>query len=322
MLYFDGCPSHEALLPRLRELMEEAAIDAPVSLIHVVSAEGAERTRFLGSPTLRIDGRDVDPSADHRGDYGLKCRLYAHADGVRRAVPDELIRAALRARGGHADRVAATQPPEVAQVLRDAFPAADDAPLALTLLRLLAEGQPVELSSLARAAGRDQDAVHAQVEEWPNVERDDDGAVVGFSGLTLRATDHHFDVGGQALHTWCAWDTLFLPALLGMTANVRSTCPVSGATAELVVTPSAVVKSKPEDVQVSFPTLATTDASHITNSFCCHVRFIVGAEAAASWEADNAGGQTFDLAEAFALGQQAVAPVLSSPRRSEAVGHA
>lgn len=109
VLYFDGCPSHEALLLRLRELMDEAAIDVPIGLIHVASVEGAERTRFLGSPTLRIDGRDVDPTADQRGDYGLKCRLYTHADGLRGAVPDELIRAALRARGGHPDRVTANQ---------------------------------------------------------------------------------------------------------------------------------------------------------------------------------------------------------------------
>jgi len=98
VLYFDGCPSHEALLPRLRALMERAEVDVPVQLTHVRSIEDAERERFLGSPTLRIDGRDVDPSAAQRQDYGLRCRLYATDHGLRGEIPAELIRAALTRR--------------------------------------------------------------------------------------------------------------------------------------------------------------------------------------------------------------------------------
>ena len=98
ILYFDGCPSHEALLPRLRELMEEAGLTVPIELTHVTSVEDAERERFLGSPTLRVDGDDVDPTAGECSDYGLKCRLYKHEDGLRGTVPDELIRSALNGR--------------------------------------------------------------------------------------------------------------------------------------------------------------------------------------------------------------------------------
>lgn len=103
VLYFDGCPSHEALMPRLRTLMAEAGIEDPVELKRVTSLEDAERERFLGSPTLRVDGRDVDPSAEQRSDYGLKCRLYAHADGLRGAIPDDLIRAGLGPRDRDSD---------------------------------------------------------------------------------------------------------------------------------------------------------------------------------------------------------------------------
>jgi hypothetical protein len=95
VLYFDGCPSHEALMPRLRELLDDARVDATVELKHVRSIEEAQSERFLGSPTLRIDGRDVDPGAARREDYGLKCRLYATRHGLRGEVPDELITAAL-----------------------------------------------------------------------------------------------------------------------------------------------------------------------------------------------------------------------------------
>jgi hypothetical protein len=100
VLYFDGCPSHEAVMPRLRMLMAQAGVDAPVALKRVESVEAAARERFLGSPTLRVDGQDVDPTAGERTDFGMKCRLYPSPDGLRGTVPDEFVVAALtRARG-------------------------------------------------------------------------------------------------------------------------------------------------------------------------------------------------------------------------------
>ena len=106
VLYFDGCPSHEALMPRLRELMAEVAVDAPVELRHVESVQAAERERFLGSPTLRVNGQDVDPTAGERTDFGLKCRLYPSPAALRGTIPDEYVVAALcRARDAHNARV-------------------------------------------------------------------------------------------------------------------------------------------------------------------------------------------------------------------------
>jgi hypothetical protein len=102
LLYFDGCPSHEAFLPRLRALMREAGVDAPVKLRRVESVQAAEAERFLGSPTLLIDGADVDPGAAERRDYGLKCRLYPTDDGLRGVPPDAWVRAALSPTGAHA----------------------------------------------------------------------------------------------------------------------------------------------------------------------------------------------------------------------------
>lgn len=98
VLYFDGCPNHEALLPRLRELMTRVGVAAPVELRRIDSFEAARRERFLGSPTVRIDGEDVDTSSCSRTDYGLKCRLYPGPDGLRGVVPDELILAGLMRR--------------------------------------------------------------------------------------------------------------------------------------------------------------------------------------------------------------------------------
>jgi len=95
VLYFEGCPGHTALIASLPELMIQACVDESIRLTAVESVADAHRERFLGSPTLRIDGQDVDPDASRRNDYGLKCRLYRTAAGLRGTVPDELVLAAL-----------------------------------------------------------------------------------------------------------------------------------------------------------------------------------------------------------------------------------
>ncbi len=95
LLYFDGCPSHERLLPRLSELVAGADPDAGVELRRVESIEAAERERFLGSPTVRIDGVDMEPGAPERTDFGLKCRLYRSDEGISGLPPERWIRDAL-----------------------------------------------------------------------------------------------------------------------------------------------------------------------------------------------------------------------------------
>jgi hypothetical protein len=95
LLYFEGCPSHAELLPRLRGLLASEGVEQKVELRRVETSEEAERERFLGSPTVRIDGEDVDPTAEDRCDYGLECRLYRTDEGLVRTPPEAWIRAAL-----------------------------------------------------------------------------------------------------------------------------------------------------------------------------------------------------------------------------------
>jgi hypothetical protein len=100
LLYFDGCPNHQRLLDHLPRLLAREGIDARVVLHKVVDAVEAERERFLGSPTIRVGGRDVDPRAEHRHDYGLKCRIYQTPAGLAGVPPDEWILDALAKRQG------------------------------------------------------------------------------------------------------------------------------------------------------------------------------------------------------------------------------
>lgn len=95
VLYFDGCPSHEQLLPTVERLA--GRVGASVRLRRVETTDEAQAVGFLGSPTVRVDGVDVEPRADDRTEYGLTCRLYATPEGMSASPGEEWIVAALAA---------------------------------------------------------------------------------------------------------------------------------------------------------------------------------------------------------------------------------
>jgi alkylmercury lyase len=186
----------------------------------------------------------------------------------------------------------------LAQSLVGTFPGCDDAPLALALLRELANGEPVAISRLPGGAE------HA-LARWPNVNYDEDGRIVAFSGLSLAPTAHRFTIAGRRLYTWCAWDTLFLPAMLDHPADVESTCPVTGTHVQLTVDPDGVRHLDPQALWVSFPPTATTSTADITGTFCCHVHFLATPGAVEEWLSRNPEGTVLDLDAAYQVGRKA-----------------
>jgi hypothetical protein len=96
ILYFDGCPNHEAFLPHLHDLLTRHGLAADIVTTRVDSDQDAQRLAFLGSPTVRINGGDVDPDAEPRTGYGMQCRLYRTPDGLTGTPPDAWILSALR----------------------------------------------------------------------------------------------------------------------------------------------------------------------------------------------------------------------------------
>lgn len=110
VLYFDGCPNHETFLPHLRNLIAEHHITAAVNLIRIDTYDDAQTHHFLGSPTVRVNGHDVEPAAAERqrreaddgpaahdaaNRYGMQCRLYRTPDGTAGTPLDEWIIDAL-----------------------------------------------------------------------------------------------------------------------------------------------------------------------------------------------------------------------------------
>lgn len=99
LLWWQGCPSTEEAIELVREQMQAAGLDpARLSLREIRSEAEAEAEGFPGSPTVRVNGRDVDHPADQP--VGLTCRVYRLADGRISAVPDPGVVAAALGTGG------------------------------------------------------------------------------------------------------------------------------------------------------------------------------------------------------------------------------
>jgi hypothetical protein len=95
LLYFDGCPNHEPARALVERLATQLRIAPEIELVEVADPEAAVALRFLGSPTVRVNGRDVEPGADERRDYAFSCRIYRSERGVAEQPEESWVREAL-----------------------------------------------------------------------------------------------------------------------------------------------------------------------------------------------------------------------------------
>lgn len=175
--------------------------------------------------------------------------------------------------------------------------------IAVVLYRLLSEGNPVPLNQLAGVAALPVDTIRDTLAMWP-VFFDDQNAVIGYGGLTVvEMPPHRFIVDGRTLYTWCAWDSLFIPGILGKTARIESVCPVTKGQISLEVGPDGVKWVDPSTAVVSFLTPGRTFDRDVIANFCHFVHFFRSTDVAASWISRHAGTFLLSVDEAFALGQ-------------------
>jgi len=198
----------------------------------------------------------------------------------------------------------------------------ETAALALAAIRQLARGRPVE-----------RDAVFSWTElgdgGWDvllrlGAEVDDSSQIVAFGGLSLPATGHRFELPGRVLYTWCAVDTLLLPALVGEAALVESPCAATGSIVRLKVGLEGIEHAEPRGAVISFlspegpadprscgaASCGPSDAADYTElvgasgAFCGNVHFFVSREAAAGWLRTHADGTILTLEEGYKLGRE------------------
>jgi hypothetical protein len=88
ILSFAGCANRDAAVALVERVVGELGLEPDVKLVDVGDPGAAERLNFLGSPSIRVDGRDIEPGASERRDYALSCRIYRTDEGMR-GLPDE-----------------------------------------------------------------------------------------------------------------------------------------------------------------------------------------------------------------------------------------
>lgn len=96
VLYIADCPNHRTAVERVQGVLRAAGIDNTVTEVEILNTIEAEKWKFIGSPTVRINGVDIEPEARTVRHFGLGCRSYAE-NGHRSGAPSaELIWRALQ----------------------------------------------------------------------------------------------------------------------------------------------------------------------------------------------------------------------------------
>lgn len=97
ILYFDGCPNHPPVVAMAQRIVAQHGLNADIEEVEV-APDDVVRHRFLGSPTVQVDGVDIEPAARFRGrtDFAMSCRVYSTPDGL---PSDEMLLRALRLDG-------------------------------------------------------------------------------------------------------------------------------------------------------------------------------------------------------------------------------
>jgi len=96
-IYREECPSHSKAWERLHNILQETGVHADVKRIEIQDEEAARGHTFHGSPTIRINGRDIDPGDEKNQPVGLNCRIYHDDSGrVTPLPPENLIRIAIQ----------------------------------------------------------------------------------------------------------------------------------------------------------------------------------------------------------------------------------
>lgn len=95
-LYYEDCPSHQEGLQLLQDTLREFGLEQYSIIVRKIATdEEALRERFPGSPTIRINGADIDPASDD-GFFALTCRVYTRTDGKFSPLPEaESLRRAV-----------------------------------------------------------------------------------------------------------------------------------------------------------------------------------------------------------------------------------
>lgn len=209
-------------------------------------------------------------------------------------------------------RQLATVPPDLrenfAAYLREGHFLSDiDGALSISLYRALGLGELVSRASLAATMSIEPPAFDRLMKALPasNIDLDDNGRIVAFGGLSIITANHEFIVEGNTLYTWCVFDALFLPEILGKSARARSRCPTTGERIDISLTPDRIAAASPVDpvMSITAPDQAAC-CEDLRGAFCNQVNFFVNLDAFQEWAGERPGIGHVSLTVAHDLARQ------------------
>lgn len=183
--------------------------------------------------------------------------------------------------------------------------------LSVALYQLLGRGAPVEHEKLGSACGISGERARQLLSEFPptTVALDEQGAILAFGGMSLVPTHHRFVCKGIELYTWCVFDGLFLPEVLGDTATLTTHCPESWSELTVELAPGKVRVARPSDCVMSIisPDIKAC-CDNLREAFCDHVNLFKDERTFRVWSQNrqDVGCVTLEEAQLFARRRNAM----------------
>jgi hypothetical protein len=332
ILYFEGCPNHEPARAMVERIAEQLRVEPEIELVEVANPETAVELRFLGSPTVRINGRDVEPGAEERRGFALSCRIYRGQDGAAEQPDESWVREALSKAAqvrsdGTGTSVGAGLPPGVAAALaaaeippsklgsaRRARLTEAERELYFWILRHFAsDGRPSseETRAAAHRLGIDAEPALATLAREDLVHRGSDGEITVAYPFSGRPTAHRVRFpNGHERDAMCAIDALGIAPMFGEPIEIASRDPVSGHAIDARVTPDGAAEWSPRSAVVVAGALDRQSESCFE---CCPVlNFFASPANAERWLAEHpqVRGSVISIEEATAAGRAVFGEVL------------
>ncbi len=91
ILYFEGCPNYAPAADRLKMVLQQEGLLAEIAEVEVKDESSAKALKFFGSPTIRVNGLDIEANSRNVKDTGFACRRYS--EGL---PSEEMIRTAIQ----------------------------------------------------------------------------------------------------------------------------------------------------------------------------------------------------------------------------------
>lgn len=103
VLFIEGCPNYESAIARIREALRSLGRADEIRQIEIRTNAEAEAAGFLGSPTIRVNGLDIEPWARTAQNFGIGCRTYVDGSNLSGVPPLDLLSRAIESHRNDSD---------------------------------------------------------------------------------------------------------------------------------------------------------------------------------------------------------------------------